>query len=183
MSQLSLCVGIGRSATGDLGVVSRLDWLTPRRLFAISAGCDDEPFHLKTKAVASSNARALVMRPRIDRSHHSNKLVELKMIPGQLRSFMKDMKTATESGIAAWSTTPFDGFVCERGKFSFSIWRFTEQDSGSETFGFGISDGSGGTKFLVNEHEGDFFDMGNIYATISASAHGFPEKLKNIFAP
>lgn len=96
---------------------------------------------------------------------------------------MRDMKKATESGIASWSTTPFGGFVCQRGDFSLSIWRYVDDESSLQTFGFGISDSTGETKFYVTENEDDYFDMGNIYATISASANDFPEKLKNIFGP
>lgn len=104
------------------------------------------------------------------------------MIPGQLKGFIQQLKSATDSGNATWSSSPFvDGFTCEKSNISLGIWHFREEDTGYETIGFRVSDDIGETRFFVNEQEHDYYEMSNLYSSASASGNNFAQKLKNLF--
>lgn len=93
------------------------------------------------------------------------------MIPASLKSFMTELAEATDERRVEWSEgAASNAYYCNHKTYTLHINYYFDGDSETSTYTFRIINGPKDAAFSVNDNEGDFYFMRNLFSTISVNA-------------
>lgn len=103
------------------------------------------------------------------------------MIPVNLESFMRQLRSETEAGRFNWSASDGNSYFCNHKNFTLYISRFYDVENEIDSVSFHIVNGVNNGSFSVYQNESDYGFMRTFYEAVSVNANGLGAALNSFF--